>query len=373
MTGLKDATVMDALAGDPLAVDLSATGPWLPVEKIPFSSNPPATAASGKIATGSTGLREAEKAAALPVSDRLSGTVTVRNANWKADYLANHVQIAQATLHLEDGETRWDPVVFSYGPVKGTAILTLPANCEAPQPCLPHFQLQFGALDASVLQAAILGAHEPGTLISTLIDRLRPTSSPIWPQMEGTVKADSLVLGPVTLREATATVRMIENGAEITSLDASLLGGRVSGTGTLHAAATSQDKPSYSFEGRFEKLNPQSVGPLLGQHWSGNDFDAYGKIELSGFTEKDLAASAKGTLHFDWQHGAVGAAAGSVPAALTRFNRWTADAEIANGSITLRHNHVLRGALSSEVEASATLGAAAKASFAAPKEPQAKR
>ena len=34
-------------------------------------------------------------------TDTLSGTVTVRNANWKADYLANHVEISEATLHVD--------------------------------------------------------------------------------------------------------------------------------------------------------------------------------------------------------------------------------------------------------------------------------
>jgi len=63
--------------------------------------------------------------------------VILHNANWKADYLANYVEIAKATLHLDNGEVRWDPVDFSYGPVKGTASLTLPANCDPASPACP--------------------------------------------------------------------------------------------------------------------------------------------------------------------------------------------------------------------------------------------
>ena len=137
----------------------------------------------------------------------LSGTVLLHNANWKSDYLANHVKIAQATLHLGQGEIRWDPVEFSYGPVKGTASLTATEVCTTPTPCLPHFELHFDTLDAVALQSAILGAHERGTLLSTLIERLRPSSSPPWPRLEGDLKADSLILDPVTLTDATATVR----------------------------------------------------------------------------------------------------------------------------------------------------------------------
>ena len=46
--------------------------------------------------------------------------MTLHNANWKADYLANHVEISDATLHVVSGELHWDPINFVYGPLKGT-------------------------------------------------------------------------------------------------------------------------------------------------------------------------------------------------------------------------------------------------------------
>ncbi|MGD0860684.1 MAG: AsmA family protein [Terracidiphilus sp.] len=396
VAGVPGASALDALAGDPVAVELSAAGPWAPAQRIPFSSLPLAVAASSAPANPESlaALPPPANESPEPSADRLSGTVTLHNANWRADYLANHVQIAQATLHVGDGGMRWDPVVFSYGPVKGTASLSLPAGCDANPPCLPHFQVRFGDLDASSLQGAILGAHEPGTLLSTLIARLRPSSVPAWPRLEGAVEADSLILGPVTLRDASATLSVLPAGAEITALDAGLLGGRVHGSGTLRAAAADRGKPSYALEGKFEKLNPAAVCQLLGLRCSGGAFDAEGKIDLSGFTDKDLANSAKGTLRFDWRYGAVsllggarGAARGSdlaessaglpaaaaVPPALARFDHWTAEAEIANGTIALKQNQVRRGTRKEEVEAAVTFGDPAKVTFATPKETQARK
>jgi hypothetical protein len=358
VAGMTSGTVLDAMAGDSAIVDLSAEGPWLPAQKLSFRSDMPVGAVTD--------------APANAVAEQVIGTVTLHNANWKADYLANHVEIAQATLHLENSGIRWDPVAFSYGPVKGIASLEIRNDCAPPQPCLPKFQIQFGALDAIALQAAVLGAHERGTLLSTLLTRLQPASGPAWPLMEGKVKADSLVLGPVTLRDATATVRIVSIGAEITALDANVLGGSVHGIGSLTTPATSKDLPAYTFEGQFQKLSPAAVGQLVNQHWSGGSMEANGKIKLSGFTEKDLTASAKGALHFDWQHGIAGGA-GAIPAALARFDRWSADGEIANGTLTLKQNQLQRGAQRAAVEASATLGAGAKASFSVAKEMQAKR
>jgi hypothetical protein len=235
------------------------------------------------------------------------------------------------------------------------------------------FKVQFGALDASALQAAILGAHEQGTLLSTLIARFRPADSSTaaaWPALEGTVKADSLILGPVTLTNATATLRILDTGAEINGLDADLLGGHVTGGGTLRTPSSDQAKPGYTLEGHFEKLNPAAVGQLLGLNWTGRTFNADGKIDLSGFTDKDLAASVKGTLHFDWQRGTMAGAEGSddVPAALARFDRWTADADVANGAVTLKQNQVQLGSHKQAVEAALTLENPPKIAFRPPNE-----
>jgi hypothetical protein len=204
-----------------------------------------------------------------------------------------------------------------------------------------------------------------------LIERLRPAAAPAWPQFEGTVKAESLILGPVTLHQPEATLRTLANGAEITAFDANLLGGRVHGTGTYHAAATARDKPSYALEAQFDKLSPKDVGQLLGLRCSGGAVDGNGKIELAGFTANDLAASAKGALHFEWSHGTVAAASGFVPPALARFDRWTADAEIANGALTLKENananQVKRGAHTTPVQATVPLADPPRVVFPAPK------
>jgi hypothetical protein len=348
VAGLANTAALDALTGDPVSVDLTAEGPWMPAERIPFGTPPPS-------------------------SDNLTGTVTLRNANWKADYLVNRVEISQATLHLAADELRWDPVVFSFGPLKGTASLTLPAACEAPQSCPPTFQVEFGALDARLIQTTFLGAEKRSTLLSTLLDRLRPSAAPAWPQLEGTIKAESLLVGPVTLHEPVANVRTVAGGAEITGFDAGLLGGRVHGNGTFHTAATPKDKPSYTLQGQFEQLRPQAVGQLLGLRATGSSFDGKGNLALSGFTGDDLAASAKGSLHFEWQRGSL-AASGSapVPPALVRFDRWSADAEIANGSLTLKDSQARRGASNEPIQGSVPLAIPPKIAFPASKQTPAK-
>lgn len=366
--GLAQASALESLAGEPASVDLSAAGQWLPPQQMEVVATPESEAA----AEPRDEPQDLKPETASP-ADRLTGTVTVHNANWKADYLAGHVLISEATLHFDDGLTRWDPVVFSYGPVKGTASVDLPIGCDPAEPCPAHFQVQFSELDASALQAALLGSHDRGTLLSSLIDRLHPASVPAWPALEGTVKAASLVLGPVTLHEATAELDIHPTGAQIVSLNAGLLGGRVQGAGTVSWAGGRDDKPDYTLTAHCGDLAPAGVGAVLGQRWSGGVFNADGKIELTGYTSRDLASSATGVLHFDWAHGSMAAQpaapsrSAGPPLALNRFQHWTGDADIANGVITLGKNQLLVSGRKRTLEATLSFGDPPKIVFAVPK------
>jgi hypothetical protein len=63
----------------------------------------------------------------------------------------------------------------------------------------------------------------------------------------------------------------------------------------------------------------------------------------------------------------------AVPAALARFDRWSADAEIANGKITIKENQAKQGSRKRAIEAAITFGDPPVVTFAAPKETVAKR
>jgi len=342
--GLPDAAALDTIAGDPVTLDLAIDGPWLPAPDVSTNSTLSPTAA-----------------------DRLTGTVTLHNANWKSGALSTAVQISEATLHLGGKELRWDPVAFSYGLLKGTATLQIPATCEAPVECPPTLNLDFTTLDSAELQSTLLGAQKPGTLLSNVIARFTSSSAPVLPNFQGTVKAESLVLGPVTFRNVVVAIHMTQSAAEFTSIDAGLFSGQIYATGKL----TSGVKPNYSFEGQFQKLSPPEVCQLLSLQCTGGSFNGDGKIDLAGFTGKDLASSAKGVVHFDWRQGAFSGRSVStsapLPPVLARFDHWTADAEIADGAVTLKENKVQQGSRKSPVEASVTFGDPPKVTFVAPK------
>lgn len=351
--GIPNAELLADLDGPAAMLDLNAEGPWMPP---PVPPQPPTPALV------SEGAANAELPSVLVpgASDRLSGTVTLHGAIWKPDFLASPVQINAATLHLDGTESRWDPVAFAYGPLTGSALLRLPIGCGSSAQCPPQFGLRFSVLDAAALQSAILGAPRSGTMLSNLLARIRPSSAPGWPEIRGTVQADAVILGPVTFDNVTAGIRIGEKETEISAFDATLLGGRLHATGTMIPG----DKPAYKLEGRFEKVNASEIGQLLGMTSVGEGIDGAGHIELSGFTDQDLASSAKGARHFEWRRGAISDAGDAeLPPALARFDRWTADAEIANGAIALTQNQIQRGARKLSVEGAAVFGDSPHVSF----------
>jgi hypothetical protein len=355
--GLPEADALNSIAADPVTLDLAIAGPWLPAPEEPLSAS-----ALAPVDSNSSGLTPAP--AAGPISDRLTGTVTIHNANWKSDALATAVQISQATLHLGAKDLRWDHVAFSYGPLKGAAELQIPAPCEAPAQCQPRLDIRFPTLDSAALQAALLGASKSKTIISTVIARLAPSSATPWPGFEGTVSADSFIIGPATLHNAVIALRVQPTGADLTGIDAELLGGQIHATGSL----TNGNKPAYSFEAQFGKLSPTAVCLLLNLQCKGTSVDGNGKIELSGFTGADLAASAKGQLHFDWRQGSIVNRVGSsatLPPALAKFDHWTGEANIADGALAIQKSLVQQGPRTSTSDATITLANPPVVSFTA--------
>jgi len=349
VAGIPQAESLNQLAGEPATLDLAVEGPWLPI----ISSAPSGPGAPTPLVPAGTPADEGT----------MTGAIAFRNAIWKPAYLSLPVQVKAATLRFASGAVRWDPIDFAYGPVLGTAVLSLPSSCPAPESCPPRLWLQFDTLDAAAFQSAILGARESDTLLSTLIARLKPNNTPAWPPIEGKVQAVTLELGEFTLTSLTAGFRLQPAGAEITSLEAGIFGG------TLHATAAlaAGDKPAYKLSGSFEKLDPTLVFDLMDMRATGGLIDGSVQLELSGYTEKDLTASAKGDVHFDWSHGTlVSNGEDPLPPALTRFDRLTGDAVIADGAMTLGNTQIQRGARKSAVEATVTFAVPAQVDFGSP-------
>ena len=300
-------------------------------------------------------------------SSFLTGTITIRKAVWNTDALANSVAIETATLHLDSSGPRWEGD-FTYGPVKGRAIFTLPVQCEQVKPCMPRLNLTFEELDAGVVQTALLGASDKKTLLSSLIARISPASHPVWPELGAAVNVGTLILGPVKLQKVTAGLAIHSDSAQLNALDATFFGGSLHLTGT----ATNGLQPTYELSGTLAKADPKALCGFFDLSCGGGPMDVSGKVALAGYTAKDLSTSAAGTIHLDWANGTMkgypsphsnSATATPLPPSLARFSRWTADASIGKSSVAFGNSYVPIGRKRASVPFTITFGEPPKVFF----------
>jgi hypothetical protein len=349
ITGISQADALSQVtstAATPASLDLHLSGPWL---------------ASTSFATTSPSPDAAAK--------KLSGSVVLRNAAWKPGYLAAPIDLGSATLRFVNGLAVWDSISFAYGPantrIRGTATLAMPLPCSSSQPCTPRFTVRFTALDLATLQAAILGAHEQGTLISSLIDRFRPATQSAWPAAQGTIQADSLIAGPFTFTGASARLQLETQGIKFTGLDARIFGGQIHGTGSLTIAST---QPAYTLDAAFSGINPHQAGQLVKADWSGGPISGSGTLTLSGFTPADLASSAHGTLNFDWRNGRITQQPDQDADSplLSEFTHWTGTAKIEKSALTLAENKLQSISKTTKAEGSLTFAQEPKLTLITP-------
>ena len=385
--GLPHLDAADGFAGGAADFDFTAAGPWIPSSDAVALTQPAAAPTSTDVEAASLPKAprpvstKAVTPEATPGIESLSGSLQLHHTQWKAAYLASPVDLTQTTVTISPTNISLTSD-FSYGSQKeaakdagkeaakdtekeagkdsakasvepppvtaspavvGTVVVNASTNCKAaiPSDCEPQVQLRFGALDAGVVEAALLGAPAQKTLFSPLIDRMQSSSRPKWPEVAVSVQAESLVLGPVTLQKPAVRLQFKESEIVVEDWDAELLGGAAKGTGRF---AWAEDKPEYSFDGNFSHLNAASLGVFLDSRWTGGPVSGNGSVQLSGLTAKELATSASGNLQFKWEHGVIATASQE-----THFDDWSGKIAIQGGKAQVGENVLRTGKRSSSI------------------------
>jgi hypothetical protein len=402
--GLPHLDAADGLSGGTADVDLTATGPWIPLSGAasisqqvlsPEATNSSADALEKKPESKSSALPSAASAGPKSPStqDSFSGSMQLRHAQWKAAYLARPVDLTQTAITISGATVAFNSD-FSYGgpknpgkdlgkdaakapvaePIKGSVAVHASAICKpatsgaqsspgspSANACEPQVELRFGALDAAALQAALIGAPEQKSLFAPLMDRMRSSDRPKLPEVTVNVQADSLVLGSALLQRPVIRMQFKASEVVLEDIQTDLLGGSAKATGHL---AWTGAKPEYTFEGSLSRLSAPAVGELVNAQWTGGPISGSGSIQLSGLTAKDLQTSAVGNLRFDWLHGVLSRTTASPdgPAHEDKFDDWNGTVSIQGGKAQLGKNEQTLGKHSSSMVGTIPLGGPVKLS-----------
>lgn len=268
------------------------------------------------------------------------GTLYLQNASYQANFLPDPVQIVSAQASFSPGEITWNPVSVIFHKMQASLTVTAPLQCFGSS-CDRTFSLAAPELDAASLQSAIMGAGEHGELLQQILSRLDQNKVQ-WPALKGTVHTGTFMLGPLTLRNADSSLRVEGRRIQFTSIDGHMLGGMFYASGSMDAASGS---PRYSFDAQLLHAAASGLTGLWREMPATGTISAAAHLELTGYSHQDLLQSAQGTFHWDWTQG--GLAGG--PAALARFDRWSASGSIKDAALQLDRSKVIRGAVKEDV------------------------
>jgi hypothetical protein len=296
------------------ALDLDVRGEWL--LPVPDSDNPIA-------------------------SSTAEGSMVIRNAELTTSYLTQPLRIVSAQGILSPTQIAWTNASISYGKLEAQGTLEYPTVCTGSTPCAGRFSLVTAALDLGALQATLLGSGEGGELLRQILNRI--DRHPVkWPDLSGTVQIGELSTGKLVVRDAIGAIDVSGNLIRIRSLNGHLANGTVHLAGVVDASG---DQPDYRLEAQVTNAAPTALAGIFEERWGGGVANFSTQLRMSGFDEQDLARSATGTLHWNWTKGGL-AAETPLPVAaqpFLHFDQWSADAAIADSTVTITHSLLARG------------------------------
>jgi len=276
----------------------------------------------------------------LPVPDAdhpaapvlVAGTVRLHNAVLTPAFLAAPLQVSSALGTVSQNQIAWAPLTINYGKMRADGSYTQPLFCADPDGCPPTFDIRVDSLSAAELQSTLLGGKH-GQMLEQILDRL-DSRSHSWPAMQGRLHAGAFLLDTMKLQNATATLTLKANHLSIDSLDCQTLGGELHLTGTLD---TDGSLPVYAIDAQLHHADPSQVAALFGEKWGTGSLNFSSQLHLTGFTADRLASSSQGKFHWDWTSGSLPVETDSLPvlAAVSRFDRWTADGTVNQSRLNL--------------------------------------
>jgi AsmA-like C-terminal region len=163
-----------------------------------------------------------------------------------------------------------------------------------------------------------------------------------WPDLSGTVQIGELSTGKLVVRDAVGAIDVSGNTIKIRSLNGHLASGTIHLAGLVDASG---DQPEYRLDAQVTNAAPSALAGIFEERWGSGVANFSTQLTMTGFGAQDLARSAAGTVHWNWTKGGLAAETPLSVAAqpFAHFDQWSADAAIADSTITITHSLLARG------------------------------
>ncbi len=248
----------------------------------------------------------------------VTGTAQLHGVTASLGGVAAPLQITSAELVLVPGQVTLQNIAAG---LSGTHValrgwVRLPRGCETLDRCPAQFELSTDQLSTDDLNALlnprlrarpwydVLGPHDSRSVFSAL-------------HAQGHFSAARMLLRSVVAKHVVTEVKLEPGKFELSQLHGEAFGGVLRANCQVGIGS---GVPAYTFRGQLERASMAQVAGAMGDDWATGTAEFKFEGTAAGWTGAELAASAAGSLQFDWRDGTMAhvALAGPEPPLLVR-------------------------------------------------------
>lgn len=211
------------------------------------------------------------------------------------------LEISSARVNLADSETRVDAIAASFVGTQWAGALSIPRPCAAPSSCTLNFDLHADEISTDQLNLWLNpnAAQRPWYRFTTTSGG---HSFLAGIRASGTLSLNRAMIRKVAATRVTMKAMLDQGKLRLTDLRADVLGGKHRGE---WRADFTMKPPLYSGTGTLDGASLEQLADITGDNWISGSANARYEVDLAGFSSAELMESAKGTLHFEMEDGAL--------------------------------------------------------------------
>jgi hypothetical protein len=298
---------------------------------------------------------------------RWAGRLQIHDAALKLALLPATLHLASAQVNFNSGSVEWTHLngTFAHTSFDGSVRWRTPCSTWK-SACGRAFNLHTAALSADHLETVL--RRENGS--SDLLSALNPWAAgvPEMPDISGTLDADKLSAGRISMKNVALQLRLKRHEAELLAISGDVFGGTLSGTNsgmeTVDANGSAHDAknavsgvsengvgsarwgdgpPAYTLRLLLKGIQPDRVAAIWGERWGRGSVNAQIDLKTQGWAAAELSQNATGKFNLTWRNGTLSAPKETGPlsaAVATRFARWDAEGTIENRTLVLRQSRI---------------------------------
>ena len=261
-----------------------------------------------------------------------TGTAELHSVEAQIRGLNESMEITTARFTLGELETKVDLISASLAGTQWMGTLSIPRPCSAPATCPLSFDLHADEISTDQLNQW-LNPNPPRRPWYRFSSGPSPSGRSFVAgiRASGALTVNRAVIGHLIASRIATKLVFDQGKLRLSDLRADVLGAKH--RGEWRADFTGK-APAYSGNGVLDGVSLTELAETMGDNWISGTANARYQMDLSGFSSAEMLASARGTVRFDVQDGALPHL--TLTTAPLRVRRFTGLMAVRQGEVELQ-------------------------------------